>query len=748
MLDVHYPYPGVALVVTDQGSVLLGAPADAFKATKAFCKEHQLPFPRVLVAPQRLVAHANPQFAPEFFLYDFLFVYGAAFKKEYSAERLQLVLDSTHTDGARRALYLTLYGPSHSELLSYIDPQGRPLVEPAQATMLARISEHLAIKKNGKPIPLEDMVEVRTFDRSGAVELLGGTLQLTRTGAASFLAKKGDSMEHVELDFPPPVKPFVVPPLPQTIEVPLRLGVKPLGTRSGFDLSGPTTGFLLWVNGRVVIYDGPVGTPYILERQGISPNDVAAVILSHCHEDHMCGFLELVLSGIKPRVITAEPVYRSMLTKLAFHLSLTEEQAAALIDYQRIIPGKPVLEFGAEFDFFYTAHPLPTLGMNVSMEGPDRTVYRICISGDTIHHDGLAQMHAQGVVDDETYARLKHFVPNERDPNAIYFADVGEASIHGSPKDWQGNPNRVFYYHCPDDERLRSFGHPLAQAGETHALLEAPSVHPAVPGKLLRALAAISTNGSKWLSHLLFRGRMRQAVAGELLADVGSRAPFSLVINGTASALGPSGDVLQYLRPGEFFGVIEFTVRDGRLRSAIRAETPLEIFELSESTLADFFRLSGAAAKVERLRTNRPILDSSALFRSLHIPERNTLAVAATIATFKKDDFILQQGEPGDDLFVLAEGIAIFEPAGLSGIPLAAGDDDAFFGEIAALHPERPRTTTVRAKTQVVTLRIPGAEIRHLCETQMGVRAQLTRALELRGGIAPPSMILPVAPRD
>ena len=73
-LDVHQVYPGVALVVTGSESALFGAPADAFKAVKQYCMTHNLPFPRTLVAPQTLVANGAPQYNPEFFLSDFLFV--------------------------------------------------------------------------------------------------------------------------------------------------------------------------------------------------------------------------------------------------------------------------------------------------------------------------------------------------------------------------------------------------------------------------------------------------------------------------------------------------------------------------------------------------------------------------------------------------------------------------------------------------------------------------------------------------
>ena len=78
----HKFYPGVTLVVSGEESILFGVPNDAFKATKQYCTDHKLPFPRTLVAPPRMVVMGTPQFNPEFFLYDFLFVYGAAFKPQ------------------------------------------------------------------------------------------------------------------------------------------------------------------------------------------------------------------------------------------------------------------------------------------------------------------------------------------------------------------------------------------------------------------------------------------------------------------------------------------------------------------------------------------------------------------------------------------------------------------------------------------------------------------------------------------
>ena len=80
--------------------------------------------------------------------------------------------------------------------------------------------------------------------------------------------------------------------------------------------SGPCTGFLIWVNGRIVSYDGPVVTRFLLTQLGLGLEDIDVVILSHCHEDHMGAFVELITSGRKPKFITGEPVYRATLDKL------------------------------------------------------------------------------------------------------------------------------------------------------------------------------------------------------------------------------------------------------------------------------------------------------------------------------------------------------------------------------------------------------------------------------------------------
>jgi CRP-like cAMP-binding protein len=735
MLDVYRPYPGVALVVTAKGSVLLGAPADAFKATKAFCQQHRLPFPRVLVAPQRLLAEANPQFVPEFFLYDFLFVYGAAFKPELDGERLVLLLDADQVEEEKRALAVTLNGPSREELAGYRDATGQPLVSAESVRLMAGASEYLAIKKGDRPRRLEESIEALTFDSQARATVLDGCLGIERTGPVSFTLSTGGERANVDLSFSPPVVPFATLPLPTDVQPSPTFGVTPLGTRSGFDLTGPTTGFLFWLNGRALIYDGPVGTRYLLERQGATPGDVGAVVLSHCHEDHMGAFVELLLGGHRPRVYTAEPIYRSMLVKLAHHLRMKEAEVAGFVDYRRVTPGVPVEIFGAMVDFFYSVHAIPTIGMSVLLTDSSGAEHRVQISGDTIGHEGLDDMRTAGVLDAETHKRMRQLVPASKVDRALYFADVGEAIIHGHPRDWQGNPNRILYYHCPDDERTRGFGHELAQAGTRHVLVEAQRFHPSVPARLLHALAFLDFRDPEWLATFLHRGRTRRAEAGEILVRPGDPADrLAIIVTGAAEVRGDGGTVVALLKPGELFGAIELVDGQRRSRAEVRAATPLELFEVEGALVSEYVETLGLKTRLTRAWAHRPHIDSARLFRSLDAPARSSIAALGTEEAYKQGSVIFTQGAVAEDFYLLVEGRVAVEIRGKKVREIDARDPDNFFGEISAVFPNRRRSATLRALTPVRAVRLRGSELRALFEAEMAVRYELFVTIRQRGG--------------
>ena len=77
--------------------------------------------------------------------------------------------------------------------------------------------------------------------------------------------------------------------------VPPHFGLTMLGNSDGFDSSGTTTGFVLWMNRRGIMVDPPPHSGALLKRHGISARLMRGVILTHCHADHDAGTFQKIL---------------------------------------------------------------------------------------------------------------------------------------------------------------------------------------------------------------------------------------------------------------------------------------------------------------------------------------------------------------------------------------------------------------------------------------------------------------------
>ena len=104
--------------------------------------------------------------------------------------------------------------------------------------------------------------------------------------------------------------------------------------------------------------------------------------------------------------------------------------------------------------------------------------------------------------------------------------------------------------------------------------------------------------------------------------------------------------------------------------------------------------------------------------------------------TFRRDETVFHQGDPGDALHVIARGrVKIVLPAPDAGEPailatLGAGD---FFGELALLDGE-PHSASVVALEPTETLMLGSTDFERLFDTQPGLRRALVGSLarELR----------------
>ncbi len=150
---------------------------------------------------------------------------------------------------------------------------------------------------------------------------------------------------------------------------PPSFGVTVLGNSHGFDKNGSTSGYVLWINGRGIMIDPPPYSSATLEREGIRPQMIMAIIITHCHADHDAGAFQKVMTGSRVAIITTPTIYKSFIRKYS---ALTGLRATLLRHSHRHRPaiiGQPLRFQGAVFHFTYTLHTIPCISFRVEWRG-------------------------------------------------------------------------------------------------------------------------------------------------------------------------------------------------------------------------------------------------------------------------------------------------------------------------------------------------------------------------------------------
>jgi branched-chain amino acid transport system substrate-binding protein len=138
----------------------------------------------------------------------------------------------------------------------------------------------------------------------------------------------------------------------------------------------------------------------------------------------------------------------------------------------------------------------------------------------------------------------------------------------------------------------------------------------------------------------------------------------------------------------------------------------------------------------ERLRPSPPIeelIDDVALFRSLSTDVRGRLAVGARRRVFAAGEMIVTQGEVGDSLFLVAEGVVCVLIAVDDGSvkEVARLGRGAFFGEMALLTGE-PRGSGVKALGHVVLYEIDKSAVAPILDENPDLMARLSDIMASR----------------
>jgi len=217
---------------------------------------------------------------------------------------------------------------------------------------------------------------------------------------------------------------------------PPSFGVTVLGNSHGFDKNGSTSGYVLWINGRGVMIDPPPYSSATLEREGIRPQMIMAIIITHCHADHDAGTFQKVMTGSRVAIITTPTIYKSFIRKYAALSGLSPTLLRHSHRHRPAVIGQPLKFQGATFYFTYTLHTIPCIAFRVEWRGRS-----IVFTGDHLNSPPVIEsLESLGVVTKERADDLRRLPLQECD---ILLHEAGAPPIHTPLSVLNELPDRV-----------------------------------------------------------------------------------------------------------------------------------------------------------------------------------------------------------------------------------------------------------------------------------------------------------------
>jgi len=147
---------------------------------------------------------------------------------------------------------------------------------------------------------------------------------------------------------------------------------------------------------------------------------------------------------------------------------------------------------------------------------------------------------------------------------------------------------------------------------------------------------------------------------------------------------------------GDAFGELALLYNCPRAASVVCKEAAT-LLELDRETFNHIVRDSS----VRKRELHDKFLQSVKILKNLNVFERGRISEALRITTFEPGDYILRQGDPGNDFYIIEEGECHVTKS-TDGVDVKVNDhmQGDYFGELALLKNE-PRAANVIATTRV-----------------------------------------------
>ncbi|MCX6744262.1 MAG: cyclic nucleotide-binding domain-containing protein [Candidatus Parcubacteria bacterium] len=683
--------------------VMLGCPSEIVKILKKMGKS----IPTIIVVPSVSFRYGINQAALEFPLYDFLFVLGLFFK----GQKLVLIGEKKQLDRMKNILRLTLLGITKQEA----DQFG---ISDAEFERISKISNEMALKnlKDGSIATIDDMVSFLAFDSENKVEIDG--MVITRRAENVFQICEGgeEYFADINLNSPqPPALPIVTPE-----KLPKRsiLGALALSQcTSGFDPSDYTSSVIMWINGLPIIVDGVSWLKEHCREFGINPHEIEAFVVTHIHEDHN-SILDMVVNSKVVSIMTTKTIFAGFILKTAYILDLPVDVVKQFVKLIEVKVGEPFSWYGAEFLFWNTVHPIPTIGFRVTVKGKS-----IGYSGDTAWGKKLQELADKGVIDEQTRATVQG-IPTQ--PCDLMFLDAGGGTIHPLTEELALLPSEAKkHLVLTHSAKLTPELSQEVQTPTAGKIWEIIPQDPALEAmNSLYRVPLLSHLGPQWISVLLSSGQIEEFPANSVLLEQGGPGKaFYVILGGTAWVLIDGQEVAQ-LATGDFFGEISI-MKKCPCTATIKSRSPLRVLSVPKETFNRVVKETKLAEILAKTHKYRPLMMEISMFRDLDAQTIVDLTQEVKEEIHEPDEYIVTQGERGDAFYIIAEGKAKVT-IGENGDEreIAKLFPGQCFGEIALLE-DNIRTANVIAIGRVRTLKLTRQNFAELIKNAPHLRYEL-----------------------
>lgn len=616
---------------TSGGPIQYGVPPETIKDVMAL----ELDVPIAYVLPRELFDRRRGLSIAEF---EFPAYYSFFLMKR----RCRLVVPTADIERRVRAVFQeSLFGPRGEPLPSEF-ADGFP---EARRPSFKREGEYFRTVPGRGRLEIDDLLEVVVMDGHEVEVAPHVTVGLRE--AALVVRDHGREIAALGATVSLPQRAPTVDPDagPMSFSTPT-FGVTVLGASHGFDPSGKTTGFLLWIGGRAILVDPPTDATDYLRERGVAPKTIDGVILTHCHADHDAGTFQKLLEEGQVSLFTTPHILGSFLRKYSALSGLSEDLLRRTFSFHPVRIGHPVHVRGGELWFRYNLHSIPALGVDAFYGNRS-----ISISGDTLYDpERVTQMFESGVLGRARYEDLVGFpghhgaILHEAGIPPLHTPTSALAALDPEVK------RRLYLVHIAAKDVPKDAGLRAAREGLEHTIRLEPSSTPRF-GEAIELLEIFAT--VDFLRDLpLSRAKQLLQIAQRLTLPTGERIvtqgmrgdSFYIIVNGLVQIV-RDGVALKRYRAGDYFGEMAILLDQPRSADAI-AKTDVDLVAIDRNDFLAILRGSEMLNRLERLVRVR---DEGAW----ELLARNSVLAAMTSAQKQQLQMCLvpSQGSDGQELW-------------------------------------------------------------------------------------------------